>query len=71
MASSQFGGGKTTDGFRLKEGAGRSRKILQSGLILADATLQFDRQRMARHLWQINFGDGSWLPFQARRRLME
>jgi len=38
---------------------------------IRDATLQFARQRMARHLWQIDFGDGSPLQFRAGERLME
>jgi hypothetical protein len=40
-------------------------------LPIRDETLQFARKRMARHLWQIDFGDGSSLPFHATERLMQ
>jgi hypothetical protein len=38
---------------------------------IRDATLQFARQRMAQHLWEIDFGNGSRLRFHAGRRLLE
>ena len=38
---------------------------------IRDEALLFARQRMARHLWQIDFGDGSPLPLPASERLMQ
>jgi hypothetical protein len=36
-----------------------------------DETLLFFRKRMAKQLWQINFGDGASVPFRPSDRLME
>jgi hypothetical protein len=36
---------------------------------IRDEALLFGRQRMARHLWEIDFGDGSPLPLPASERL--